>query len=520
MHGDPGNRRFVRVLLVEDNPGDAKLVEALLASADRLECTIDVHGTLAGALTVLENPEPGGGVDVILLDLSLPDAVGIEGVSKLSDLGTDLPIVVLTGLEDDETAQQAVALGAQEYLLKSDMRSIDLTHAIEHSITRKQLSTRVRELEKREALGRLAAGMAHELNNLFTVMLASTYGLKGRLESEGELAEVANIERAVRQGADIVSHVLAIGRRDRLNVRVVDLVAAVRSFESLLRSRAPQDLELTFPDAEDSLPALLDAGSLEQILAILLDNAVRAGSPTVGVTVDLVSRPGPEGEESTPVNYARLAVRDSGRGMTRAVVSRVFDPFYSTRAPGEGTGLGLPAVRGLVEQQGGMVEIESRPREGTTISILFPTAAPDAAVWEPAVASPIRATDPTVLVVDDLAGVRVVVSRALRRVGYAVVEAEDGLAGLEAVREAAGAVDLIVSDVVMPRLSGVEMYSAIRAEFGPIPVLFISGYPATDFAGESELDPEWRLLKKPFEIAELLDSIGTLTTGSAAEDVP
>lgn len=519
MHAHPGSRRSLRVLVVEDNPGDAKLVAALLAASDRLECMIETRGTVAGALAYLADVDAEAEPDVILLDLSLPDATGVEGVAKLAKSGTTLPIVVLTGLEDDETAQQAVAQGAQEYLLKSDMRSIDLSHAIEHSITRKQLAARGRELEKREALGRLAAGMAHELNNLFTVMLASTYDLKDRLREEENLTDIASIERAVRQGANIVKHVLAIGRRDRLSVRVVDLVAAVRAFEGPLRSRVPEDVEIIFPPAGEPVPGLLDAASLDQIFSILLDNAVRSGAREVRVVVDRVARESDEpGGGST--TFTRLAVADNGHGMTAAVVARVFDPFYSTRAPGEGTGLGLPAVRGMVEQQDGRVEIDSIPGEGTTISVLFATAPEGAAVWEAPKTVPIQMTDPKVLVVDDLVGVRAVVSRALRRVGYSVVEAEDGLAGLEAVRAEAGAVDLIVSDVVMPRLSGVEMYSAIRDEFGPIPILFISGYPASDFAQESQLEPEWRLLKKPFEIADLLDSIGALTAGTPPDEGP
>jgi CheY-like chemotaxis protein len=367
-------------------------------------------------------------------------------------------------------------------------------------------------LETRGALGQLASGMAHELNNLFTVILASAYGLRvDPTRSAAETrAEVEKIEEAIRRGADIVGHVLGVAFRDRMLVRPTDLAEAARSAELVLRRKVPEHVELLMPERALSVGAAVDVASVAHMLMILVDNAVRAEADRIEVVVDRVRRDEGRGSHLQASDFARLAVTDTGCGMTCEVVKRVFEPFYTTRTSGEGSGLGLPAFRGLVEPQGGRVEIESIPGSGTTVSMLFAPARVEAEPQtEPLVGVPVE--QPRVLLVDDMGAIRGAVRKALTRIGCAVVEAEDGRAGLEAFRAAAGSINLIVSDVAMPGLSGPEMYRAICAEVGPVPVLFISGYSAAEVAQQDLLEPHWPLLTKPFDVVDLIRTVSAMT---------
>jgi len=373
----------------------------------------------------------------------------------------------------------------------------------------RDLEEQLRQGQKMEALGELTGGIAHDFNNLLGVMLANTSLLRAELPPDPPEPQsyVADIERAILAGAETVRKLLAFSRKERLALRALDLGRELRDIEPLLRRTLPETISIRF-DAPATGPAILaDASALQQILLNLGTNA-RDAMPEGGVLtvsarqvefrldddplVDGFDQPGP---------YACVSVTDSGCGMDNATLLRVFEPFFTTKPTGEGTGLGLPMVFGLMKQHGGFVRVYSEPGLGTTVRLYFPlTDAP--AVAEPEAAPTAEHGTETILVVEDQETLRRATARALRKLGYQVLVAGDGSEALEVLREHGAEIGLVISDVVMPKLGGLELYRRIRESGNPVPFFLTSGYPAG--TGDAASVPsDVSVLEKPWTLESL-----------------
>jgi PAS domain S-box-containing protein len=383
---------------------------------------------------------------------------------------------------------------------------------------RDRLQLEVQQAQRLEGIGRLAGGVAHDFNNLLTVILSCVEMLRDALADQTpEVREdVEQISAAAVRARDLTRQLLAFARKQVIAPVSLDLGAVVRDGERLLRRILGEDVVLTVETEDGLWPVLCDPGQLEQLILNLAVNA-RDAMPSGG-TLSITARNAAvellvdrETGQRRLGPWVRLSVRDSGTGMTPEVQAHLFEPFFTTKPSGEGTGLGLAMVHGIVAQNGGHIEVESAPGQGTTFDVFLPRAAAAAAVPAPAPtpAAPAPAGETTILVVEDDPLVRSVSVRALRGAGYQVLVAASG-AEATALAAHAGRIDLVLSDVVMPGMSGPEVVSELRRTRPGLRALFVSGYPQDAVAQRGVLEVGTELLAKPFTSAALLERVRML----------
>jgi two-component system cell cycle sensor histidine kinase/response regulator CckA len=374
--------------------------------------------------------------------------------------------------------------------------------------------------QRLEGLGRLAGGIAHDFNNLLAVILGYSVLVADQLPDGDRLrGDVEQITDAAERAAALTRQLLAFGRREMVRPRAIDLGEVVTDTQKLLRRTLGEHVELEVRLGADLWPVRADRGQLEQVLLNLVVNgrdAMPDGGPITIETGNLsIDEPGPERPVTAAGRWVRLAVRDTGTGMAPEVKEHAFEPFFTTKPQGVGTGLGLATVYGIVTEAGGHVELHSGPGDGTTVEILLPAV--DADAPEDPVSTPAGRTagrGERVLVVEDDPSVRMLVGRVLRDAGYAVLHA-GGPA--EAIELAAGApVDLLLTDVVMPGMSGRELVAALRATRRDLPVLYMSGHTGDVVMSDGRGDAAVAFLPKPFDHSELLAAVRTALDAGVA----
>jgi PAS domain S-box-containing protein len=379
---------------------------------------------------------------------------------------------------------------------------------------RHRLEDQLRQAQRMEAIGRLAGGVAHDFNNLLAAMLGHSELMIGRLEAGHPLRRnVEEIQKAASRGAMLTRQLLAFGRKEMLSMRVLDVNAVVAGMEGMLQRLIGEDVELETFAATIPPAVRADRGQLEQVVLNLVVNA-RDAMPQGGkVTIEVhhavldetyaaqhpTVRPGP---------YVLLTVTDTGRGMDAETLQHVFEPFFTTKERGKGTGLGLATVYGIVEQCGGHVIAYSEPGVGSTFKVYLPPA--DVAAIElddPVVLGPTPGGHETILFVEDEDAVRATAREVLESSGYHVIEARDGVEALELASQHPGEIQLLVSDVVMPRMGGGELAQKLTAARPGVRVLYISGYPDDALVRHGVVEHGSMLLQKPFALADFVRKV-------------
>jgi len=388
---------------------------------------------------------------------------------------------------------------------------------------RKLLEERLRQAQRMDSVGQLAGGIAHEANNMMSVVLGCADYVLQRTDLPGPVREdVDQIWKAAKRTAGITQQLLAFSRRQVLQPQVLDLNATVRDLEPILTRTLGETRGLRMHLSPGLSPVRADPGQLEQVLINLTLNA-RDAMPdqgrltieTMNVVLDQAYVAGKSVDSLKPGEYAALVVSDTGHGMDQITLGRVFEPFFTTKGVGQGTGLGLSTVYGIVKQSGGFIWVYSEPGLGTTFKLYFPvvTTSPGAAdLREPA---PTARENETVLVAEDEAMVRGIMARTLRDCGYNVLEAADGRAALDILEAQAGRVSLIVADVVMPDLGGREMAARLAERWPELPVLFTSGYTGMDVVRRGLLDEGREFLQKPLAPEALARKVREMVDASA-----
>jgi signal transduction histidine kinase/CheY-like chemotaxis protein len=391
----------------------------------------------------------------------------------------------------------------------------------------RNLDERIAQSQRLESVGRLAGGIAHDFNNLLTVILADTESIQGRLGSEG--GELREIEAAARRAAELTRQLLAFSRGQVLRPTMLDLNAVLVSFQSMLRRVIGEDIDLRLRLAEGLDPVEADAGQIERVVMNLVVNA-RDAMPSGGTlelrteSIDLDeeyvrTRPGVRSGR-----HVLLVVSDTGTGMSEDVRRKAFEPFFTTKPKGHGTGLGLASVYGVVRQSGGDINIYSEPGRGTTVKIYLPaatgaTAAPPVRKRRPEAAAP-ELVGATVLLVEDDPAVRKMVARSLGALGYTLIEATDGEAAIKVMDSADGKVDVVLTDMVMPGMSGPDLVTRLRARWPKLGVVMMSGYSGDSYAGSELIPGDVGFLEKPFAVADLRRTIRNALDGRARVDGP
>ncbi|HXE81126.1 MAG TPA: PAS domain-containing protein [Vicinamibacterales bacterium] len=380
--------------------------------------------------------------------------------------------------------------------------------AVTREITeRRRLEDQLRQAQKLEAIGLLAGGVAHDFNNLLTVILCSAELLAVQLAKDPLAHEVVEeIREACDRAVTLTQQLLAFSRKQVLHPTVIDLDEVIRNLAKMLRRVIGETIELDVRTSGALPPVLADAGQVQQVVTNLALNA-RDAMPNGGrLTIETSARrlaAGEVGEDLPPGTYAVVTVTDTGTGMTPEVLARAFEPFFTTKEPGKGTGLGLSTAYGIMKQSGGHIEMRSEPGVGSTFTLYFPeTKEPPAAVAPEEKDAAERGTE-LVLLVEDEEQVRSLVARALQWSGYRVRAAANGREALELVREESDRVALVVTDVVMPGMSGPEMVRRLRESRPDLRVLYISGYAGDSFLRDRP-EEGTGFLQKPFTTRRLL----------------
>jgi two-component system cell cycle sensor histidine kinase/response regulator CckA len=400
-------------------------------------------------------------------------------------------------------------------VLRSSEGDIDGFEMIVEDVTeRRLLESQFRQAQKMEAIGRLAGGIAHDFNNLLTAMLGySDLLLDQFAESDPSRYDVLEIKKAAERASSLTRQLLAFSRKQVLQPKPLDLNSIVSGFDKMLRRLIGEDVELITALGDDLGRVKADPGQVEQIIMNLAVNA-RDAMPNGGKliietnNVELDAAYARRHEPVIPGRYVVLAVSDTGCGMDDEVKSHLFEPFFSTKERGKGTGLGLATVYGIVKQSGGYIWVYSEPGRGASFKIYLPRI--DGTVVD-AAGSPrtsgATSGDETVLVVEDEPAVRRLAVEVLRRHGYQVLEAADGGEAMKVAERHPGNIHVLITDLVMPEMNGVDLAGRLIARRPATRVLYISGYTDEAVARGGVLEPGTNFLQKPFNSYRLASTV-------------
>jgi signal transduction histidine kinase/CheY-like chemotaxis protein len=362
--------------------------------------------------------------------------------------------------------------------------------------------------QKMEAIGRLAGGIAHDFNNLLTVIAGQTYMLRNQTAGGPVREGVERIEATAERAAELIRQLLAFSRKQVLQPGVLRLNAIVEAMVPMLTRVIGEDVELSTRLAPRLLHVKADPTQLEQVIMNLAVNA-RDAMPrggrltleTANLRVDAAHAP--PSPDLASGEYVMLGVTDTGLGMDAETRRRLFEPFYTTKEPGKGTGLGLATVYGIVQQSGGHIVVRSQPGEGATFKIYLPAVHDVVEAPETPVADDIPRGSETILVVEDEHEVRALVRQVLQERGYRVIEAGGPREALRFVTDATTSVDLLLTDVIMPQMTGRALADLLTADQPGLPVLFMSGYADSAVVEHGVLQSGRAYLQKPFTPAQL-----------------
>jgi two-component system cell cycle sensor histidine kinase/response regulator CckA len=377
---------------------------------------------------------------------------------------------------------------------------------------RQRLEEETRQVQKMEVVGRLVGGIAHDFNNLLMVILTQISKIRSLPNRTQLLEHAETVRTAAEKAASLTKQLLAFGRRQVLVLQVLDLNELLGEVKEMLSTLPTEQIQLMMALSSQLLPVKVDPGKIEQVIMNLAVNACDA-MPAGGVlTIKTarVSRTPPETPAtSDPADYAMVEMTDTGCGMDAETRAHLFEPFFTTKPIGKGTGLGLSTAYGIVKQSGGSIEVESLPGKGSTFRVYLPIAEQTMSPRKaPKISTPVMGGSETVLLAEDQPSIRTVLREFLESEGYKVLEAQNGTEALEIATHYEGSIDVLVTDVIMPQLRGIELAKRLTEIYPGLCVILMSGY-SEDALVENRLLSErnMRLIQKPFDPEELAQKI-------------
>jgi two-component system cell cycle sensor histidine kinase/response regulator CckA len=497
----------VRILHVEDNPVDVELIRQNLRRGG-----IDVEVVVVDGTRDCEERLEREKFDLVISDYNLPRGNGLEVLAAVRKMNKGIPFILVSGSLGEETAIEALKQGATDYILKDRLSRITVAvrRALEETRERARaqgLEAQLIQAQKMEAIGRLAGGVAHDFNNMLTVINGYSELILARMDpgdaSRRDLEEIFN---AGKRAAGLTRQLLAFSRRQILQPSTLDLNSILQGLERMLSRLIGEDIQLHLRLSPLLHPVNADAGQIEQVVVNLVVNArdamPRGGKITLEtLNADLDASFVAAHSELRAGPHALLLVTDTGTGMTPEVKAHLFEPFFTTKEQGKGTGLGLSTVLGIVQQCGGSIGVSSESGWGTTFRIYLPRAEKAlAAAGPPGSGSSESRGVETVLIAEDMETVRRLTRAVLEGAGYAVLVAKDGTEALRIAEERGNPIHLLLSDMVMRTMSGPELASLVRRSHPETRVLFMSGYTDRGIV-EMERDVQGAaFIQKPFTI--------------------
>lgn len=516
-------RRSLRVLLVEDSEPDAELVlrELRRLAYEVTSERVDAPDALREALAVQT-------WDLVICDYSMPAFDALAALQLVGTLTPNVPVIVISGAVGEEAAVEALRAGARDFLVKG--RLARLGPAIERELAEARLRVSLRRAEeqlvhaqKMDALGRLAGAIAHDFNNLLSIVIVFSEMLIGDFEvGDPRRADVEEIQKAGGRAAELTRQLLALSRQQVLAPRILDLGALVSGSERMLERLLGAGVELETTISSSPLHVNVDPAQFEHVILNLVVNA-RDAMPKGGVLKIALSSIELDESEVTPLlsparpgPYVVVDVSDNGVGMDRETRARVFEPFFTTKERGRGTGLGLSTVFGIIAQSGGHILVESELGRGTTFRIFLPRTDREASAPSPAAArSSALDGHEVILLVDDDDGVRGAAAALLQRHGYRVVSAVDASHAVRIASEHAEPVELIVTDLMMARLNGLELVGELRRIMPNARVLVMSGKAHVAAMEQGLVPPDLPFIEKPLSAEPFLLAVRRALAPSA-----
>jgi two-component system, cell cycle sensor histidine kinase and response regulator CckA len=514
--------KTAKILVVDDEPVVQLLLEEVLAQDGH---AVTIAGDAAAASAALDSL---GEIDVALVDKNLPDRSGLEVIRQVKERQPDAEVIMITGYPSLDSAIEAMRVGAFDYLVKPFGDINDLRVKVRNACEKRWLIRSEREkqvlerqlvqAQKMEAVGRLAGGIAHDFNNLLVVIQGSAQFIKHVVERDPERAAevvakyVDSILDASASASSMTRQLLAFSRRQVVAPEVLDLNAAVRSTERLVSRLAGESVEVFYQLTEDPWPVEIDRTHIDQLIVNVVVNArdaMPAGGKLTFATRNLELDDGEVGPLLAG-SYLELSIADTGTGMSDEVRQHAFEPFFTTKNEAAGTGLGLPTVQSITEQAGGEVTLDSTPGRGTIVRVYLPASSSSPSATFRVPGPPARGQGEVILLVEDDAPVRSVMRQMLEDAGYEVIEAEAGPAGIELFKSRAGEVALVVTDVVMPGMSGKQLVDQLSALRPGLPALYTSGYAADVVIQHGVSGEDVTLVPKPFDEPTLLRAVRTV----------
>jgi two-component system cell cycle sensor histidine kinase/response regulator CckA len=494
----------LRVLIIEDSEDDvALLVRGLKRGGYEVEYErVDTAAAMKSAL----NRQSW---DLVISDHSMPHFSGSDALKLLRTKNSKIPFIFVSGTIGEEAAVTALQNGAQDYLMKNNLAR--LVPAVQRTLDevqqrreRENLERQVLQLQKFEAIGRLAGGVAHDFNNILTAILGWAE-LEHRDAQPGSRTQerLQKICRQAQRATGLTAQLLAFARRQVLERRKIDLNSLVEDGTSLLRRVIGEDIEVRLLPGINLRVALADPVQIDQVLMNLCLNA-RDAMPkggqliieTQNVAIDEeYCRHHPEGRSGS---YVLLSVSDTGSGMDAGTIEHIFEPFFTTKEVGKGTGLGLATVFGIVKQHEGFINVYSEPGKGTTFRVYLPSASGEAERLNGEAGGQLQKGTETILVAEDNESLRELAQENLDALGYRLILASNGIEAVELFKANAKKIDLVILDVVMPAMSGPDAYLEMRQLRPDLPVLFTTGYTAEAAAVTSMVEKGAALLQKPY----------------------
>jgi PAS domain S-box-containing protein len=425
--------------------------------------------------------------------------------------GTTLPVLVEDRLLRDKNGQ---IIG-----IRSTVEDITERRQTQEALRKSE--EQLRQWQRVEAIGRLAGGVAHDFNNLLmTIKGCSELLLNAFDRRDPRREEVEEILKAGERATSLTRQLLAFGRRQVLQPQVLDLNSLVINMDKMLRRLIGEDIQLVTVLDQELWSVKVDPGMIEQVIMNLAVNS-RDAMPNGGkLTIETANIIHDENYASRHISmkpgyYVMVAVSDNGCGMDKETQSHLFEPFFTTKEKGKGTGLGLSTVYGIIKQSGGNIWVYSEPSQGTTFKIYLPRVEKTSTVYKPKASSPpAPGGTETILLVEDEEAVRTMVSKILRNKGYTVLEAAHSEEAFEISERHEGPIHLMVTDVIMPQMSGPELAERLAPRLPEMKVLYMSGYPDNTIVQHGVLEPGTAFLQKPFTLNALESKVREVLDGT------
>lgn len=514
----------LKILIVEDSVDDCELILRSLRK-NKVNFTYSRVDTSEAMRQALRESW-----DIVLSDFQMPQFSGPQALQVLKETQLDIPFIIISGTIGEEIAVEMIRSGASDYLLKSSLTR--LVSAIEREIEAALLRTRKREIEvalrsteeqlrqaqKMEAIGQLAGGVAHDFNNMLSVMQLYCKKMKESRSLQESYSYVDKILNVQSRSAALTRQLLIFSRRQPCEAANLNLNEVVENMKEMLTSLVGSPIEVVYNLDRNIKNAYLNPGQLEQVvmnLAVNAKDAMPRGGHLHVVTsvVQFQKAQLVGGVELSSGEYILLEVGDTGLGMSKEVQDRIFEPFFTTKEAGHGTGLGLAIIYGIIHQSKGAISVMSAVNEGTRFQIYLPvskvqieTAPPLAAPAEK------RGGQGNILLVEDEEELRELFAEILSSEGYNVIQAGNGEEALEVLEGHGGEIDLVITDMVMPKIGGKDLYQKAKQRRSNIKFIYMSGYFADTLSESQSLLNSSYFLEKPFNEETLRSKVRSILT--------